>query len=358
MTTQILPPHVFEDFQVAHNQLSVSDLFERYEAIGFLYPAKKRLLTPYFDTIQAHWETLLEGTEGLLWILTREDVIKDHFASISVWKNSNRGVLAQHLVSSGNPFLSLYVMLAAQFKFAHHYDCTEVNSSQNWFRPNNRYAFRVFASMFKKLGTSRASLLRFQYLHQDLTTIPSELNTSFLIDELSHTHPSFIQFVTRQYNSVFVQAEELDQADLRLNSLGQQFQAHGLQRSRKVLCFKDPNSHRLLACVIANRAPIGLNFSFLENRAYFLVDASLDERTRSHLLAAMSQAIKPYYTDFPLGALPIVTDATCSQHLQKQGACFLREYMQSIWMRTGFELWYQHIWSFLERIERRKVVGR
>ena len=358
MTTQILPPHVFEDFQVGHNQLSVSDLFQRYETIGFLYPAKKRLLSPYFDTIQGHWETLLDGTEDLLWILTREDVIKDHFASISVWKNSNRGVLAQHLVSSGNPFLSLYVMLAAQYKFAHHYDSTEVNSSQNWFRPNNRYAYRVFASMFKKLGASRASLMRFQYLHQDLASLSSKQNPSFLVEELVHPDASFIQFVSRHYNSVFVQAEELDQPDLSLNKLGKRFQILGMERSRKILTFKDPNSHKLLACVIANRAPMGLNFSFLENRAYYLTDPRLEYGTRDRLLLAMSQAIEPFYEDFPLGVLPIVTDAYCSHLLQKQGACLIREYMQSIWMRDGFELWYQHIWSFLERIERRQVVGR
>ena len=35
------------------------------------------------------------------------------------------------------------------------------------------------------------------------------------------------------------------------------------------------------------------------------------------------------------------------------GASWLREYMQSIWLREGFTQYYEHLQSFLQRIEMR-----
>ena len=354
MTIDVYNPRSFEDFHMGFNDISIEALFAKYEDIGFLYAAKKKLLSPFFDKIQHNWEQLLQSQEELLWILNKEDLLNEHFASISVWKNSNKGLLAQHLVSTGNPFLSLEVMLAAQFRTQHHLSSEEVISSQNWFRPNNRYAYRVFASMYDKLGPSRSSLIKFQYLHLDLAEIRDFNSCPYEVKEYTHADAGLTLFICRQLNPVFVQAEELDQADLTLSCLGQTFEAYGLERSRKVFTFCDPDSQKILACIVANRAPLGLNFSFLENRAYYIVDKDLDIQQKDALLRSMSQVLKSYYSDFPLQVIPIVTDVSSSHILQSQGARFLREYMQSIWLREGFSLWYDHILSFLRRIEGRR----
>jgi len=284
-------PQRFEDFHIDYNAVSVPTLFERYAEVGFLYPGKRRMLDPYFDKIAQNWDRLLNSPADLMWLLTKEESAKDSFASVSVWKQSNYGLLAQHLVSTGNPFLSLKLLLAAQFKAEHHYGPGEVDSGQNWFRPNNRYAYRVFASMFDKLGPEKASIIPFQYLHMPLDAWGESSSCPFTGD--------------------------------------------------------------VCACVIANRAPLGLNFSFLENRAYYLVEHSLDAPFRDQVVRAMHKAIRSYYADFALQAIPIVTDEKTSRTLQLQQAHFVREYMQSIWLRSGFSQWFEHIQSFLERIERR-----
>ena len=360
MTRQIYPPTKFEDFQTDYNSVTIDSLFAKYEEIGFLYPEKRQLLNPYFTQIKENWTRLLESKEQMLWILTKQEALKEHFASISVWKNSNRGVLAQHLVSTGNPFLSLKVMLAAQFKCEHHFDSSEVISSQNWFRPNNRYAYRIFASMYDKLGADKASLMKFQYLHMPLEAIDSHQGCPFRIEEVKGIDPEFTEFVKRQYSSVFVEAEELDQEDLHFSGLNDIFQQYGLARSRKIIKVINPTDGRICASIVANRAPMGLNFSFLENRAYYILDKALDLPLRDmpmryQIIRAMNTAIQPFYQDFPLGAIPIVTDESSSEILQLQQAKFLREYMQSIWMREGFAEWYQHILSFLKKIERRTL---
>lgn len=347
-----LMTNTFEDFKVDFNKVTVKELFYKYEEIGFIYPAKKALLTPYFNLIIENWEKLLKSKEDLLWILTKNHNGK-YFASVSVWQYNNYGVQAQHLVSNGNPFLSLKTMLAAQMKAKHHYARGEMRTSQNWFRPNNRYAYRVFASMYEKLGPRYASLLAFHYLFLRLDKVKYAEQNLYWVEEVSVVDNELISFIAKQYNEVFVRAEELDQEDIDLSLVNKVFQKYGLKRSRKVLKISDKQSGKIVACILANRAPLGLNFSFLENRAFYILDKRLDRNTRKVLIQTMNQSIKHFYKDFELKAIPIVTDETSSAILQQQGAEFFRVYMQSIWGEEGFSLWYDHIESFLKRIEKR-----
>ncbi len=357
MNASALKKQTFEDFKINFNKQSVSQLFKKYEEIGFIYPAKKELLAPHFKQIKRNWECLSKKEKDLLWILTNDSEDQKDFASVCVWKQSNYGLVAQHLVSNGNPFLSLKVMLAAQFKAEHHYDETEVKSSQNWFRPDNRYAYRVFASMFEKLGSKNASLILFQYLHLKLDQINTVQQSDFYVEEVRGIDQELIHFVQTQYGEVFLKAEELDDEDINLSKLGATFKKHGLNRSRKVFKIKDRQTKKAIATIVANRAPIGLNFSFIENRAYYILDKNLDSRKRALVLQTMHAAIKSYYKDFDLQAIPIVTDELSSTILQTQKATYIRAYYQSIWMRAGFPMWFTHIQSFLEKIEKR-IEGR
>ena len=339
------------------NTFSVSAIFDKYEAVGFLYPAKKKLLAPHFHQITKNWEQLYHTPERLLWTLALTDEkVQKNFASISIWRQSNYGFVAQHLVSTGNPFLSLKVMLRAQSIAAFDFGSNEIKSSQNWFRPNNRYAYRVFASMYKKLGPAKSSLIPFQYLQLPLDQINSHQGKGFNAEPVDGIDNELIQFVQTQYGNVFIKAEELDQADIELRNIGNTFQKYGFNRYRKIYKFRDQNSGKIVAAIIANRAPIGLNFSFLENRAYYLLDPALSNEAVSDVLKKMNATLHSVYADFELQSIPIVTDSRASTTLQLLGANFQREYMQSIWMRDGFAQWYDHIHSFLQRIEKRDKI--
>ena len=61
------------------------------------------------------------------------------------------------------------------------------------------------------------------------------------------------------------------------------------------------------------------------------------------------------FMDFEPGLIPIVTDLVTAESVQKLGAVYIREYIQSIWMREGFRGWFEHINSFLDKIEIRKM---
>ena len=153
MKTDKLKALLSRKFDVQINELDTNHLFNKYESTGFLYAAKKKLLAPYFKTIQQNWQRMLNDRHDLHWDKnTKSQPMAEDFASITFWKQSNHGLFAQHLVSTGNPILSLKVMLAAQYATELFFGHEEIQSSQNWFRPNNRYAYRIFASMFEELG--------------------------------------------------------------------------------------------------------------------------------------------------------------------------------------------------------------
>jgi hypothetical protein len=244
-------------------------------------------------------------------------------------------------------------MLEAQAIVVHRFSEKEIFSSQNWFRPNNRYAYRVFASMYDKLGNDKAALIHHHYLHLPLDVIPVRDHSSYLVEEVEDADPELIRFVKQQYGEVFVRAEELDQTDIQFRNNGRLYRRHGLSLMRRVFKIRDPRTGRILACLIANRAPLGLNFSFLENRAYYILDKHLAPAVRTEVLSSMNYTAYAAYYHIALGKVPIVTDQRTAEVLFRQKAVKVREYVQSIWLREGFRQWYDHIYSFLQRIEGR-----
>jgi len=343
-----------KNLPVQLNGKTINGLFEKYEEIGFLYPEKKALLKPHFQQISQNWDILLNSKEELLWMMTTDkQLIENDFASITSWKQSNYCFFAQHLVSTGNPTMSLKILLAAQDKAEFDHDESDIRACQNWFRPNNRYAYRVFASIYDKLGEKKSSLLTFYYLHLSLNAIDANSQNNYVSEEVLGKDEELIAFVTQQYGEVFVRGEELDQADIQLDEIDAIYRKYNLSRRRKILKIRDQKTQQIVACIIANRGPLGLNFSFLESRAYYIVSKDLEESQRQSVLAAMNFATKSFYVNFELQTIPIVTDDLTSKTLQTQSAILQRKYMQSIWLREGFADWYAHIYSFLKRIEER-----
>lgn len=336
---------------ISLNDISIADLFDRYESIGFLYPEKKEMLGPFMDQIISNWETLVQSKEELLWIMSSERLARD-FASISVWQNTSRGLVAQHLVSNGNVKLSLQVMLEAQKRVQSDQTHRPMISSQNWFRPVNRYAYKIFASIDRRLGPDLSVVNSFQYLHMDLDSVAEFNSQDYVSESINSSNAQLVSFLTIEQGPVFVTAEELDTEDITLQSLGKAFEKYDQTRSRSILKISQKDSGKIVACVIANRAPLGLNFSFLENRAYYILDSDLTIDQRIEVLKLMNTKAKIYYQDFKLQTIPIMTDLPNSKLLQNEGATHIREYMQSIWLREGFSQWHDHVASFLQKISK------
>ncbi len=311
------------------------------------------MLQQHLPTIIANWKKLSTTPEELLWFQTNHDhQTTKNFASVTLWKQSNRGLFSQHLVSTGrNPALSLRTMMAAQYKTENDFTAEQMNSSQNWFRPENRYAERILGSMVERLGEDRACRIIHHYLHLPEDVVSPVVKQELSVSEITEPTDAFIDFVRQCTHPVFVIAEELDQNDLVLEGLNGIYAAYGLSRHRKI--FVVHRRGAIVACLVANRAPIGTNFSLLGNRCYLLMDGALSMDLREDIVRTAVPHISEAYASFTMNFVPMITDEVTAEALLRLGARFYCRYTQSIWLRSGFSPWHDHIGSFLDRIASR-----
>jgi hypothetical protein len=118
-------------------------------------------------------------------------------------------------------------------------------------------------------------------------------------------------------------------------------------------------SDEALGAAIAYRGPLGLNFSFVENRCDLLLDPRLSEAEAAAASSALIDASMAAYADFELDDVPVVADTSAAPALSALGGQFLRNYCQGIWLKDGHALLHRHVdrcyARLLTRVERRSV---
>src|SRR5882672_2617908 len=320
--------HAINGVQV--NAIAVGELFALYERTGFLYPDKAARLTPHIEQVRENWRRMLRGGESLLYVLTAGDEERGR-ASLAVWRTTHKGWMSQHLVSESNPYASRAVMLdAAAASIVKGVDL----SAQNWFRPENRFPARVFGSMVQTIGESLSSVQRHAYFAFPRTlSLPTEKRIRVVPYNSSH-HEALLEIAAAARGNIYITAEELEQ-DVEFAAVDELYRGVGLRRTRHVWLAYRANKEEPIGAAIAYRGPLGVNFSYLENRCDLLLHPTLPEsevfEAASALLAACSKA----YDDFELEEIPVIAEEMATHVLYKLGAEFLRHYCQGIWLRDG-----------------------
>lgn len=346
-TVDSLPPlsDVYGAYGVEVNALSVSELFDLYERTGFLYPDKAARLFPHLATVRENWRRMLQAGESLLYVLTAGDKRRGR-ASLAVWRTAHYGIMSQHLVSENNPFASRAVMLAAAAATIR----KSVDlSAQNWFRPENRFPARVFGSMVQTIGESLSSVQRHAFF-----ALPKKLKLTCdgrirveAYDSSQRQELSAIAAAAR--GSIYVTAEELDR-DVEFAKVNALYREVGLQRTRHVWLAYHPNKEEPIGAAIAYRGPLGVNFSYLENRCDLLLHPTLPESEVSEAASSLLKAAAGAYEDFELEEIPVIVEEMATHVLYKLGAEFLRHYCQGIWLKNGQPRFYRHVDSFYSKL--------
>ncbi|MCA8996995.1 MAG: hypothetical protein KDA80_08415, partial [Planctomycetaceae bacterium] len=146
----------------------------------------------------------------------------------------------------------------------------------------------------------------------------------------------------QQRGDVYVQAEQLDGEDIALDGLNALYRRVGLFRSRRVIAvFRQTEELPCFAAIIW-RGPLGMNFSFLENRCDLL---AVNEKSAREGLAAAWPTLCEFYDDFLPGFIPFVVAPEQARAILEIGAEEICQYTQSIWLRDGFPAWYSHVAS-------------
>jgi hypothetical protein len=332
-------------YGVQVNAIDVDELFALYERTGFLYPEKAARLLPHLQRVKENWDRMLRAGESLLYVLTAGERLRGR-ASLAVWRSTRRGWTYQHLISESNPYASRAVMLAAEAAMI--LKASE-ESAQNWFRPENRFPARVFGSMTDAIGESLSSVHKHAYL-----AFPRGASLSLEGDiRLVPYEPSYkadlCALAAQTRGHVYVAAEELT-GDVPLQSLDVLYRQVGLRRYRQVWLAYRNKSKEPVGAAIAYRGPLGLNFSFLENRCDLLLSPSLSAIESGRASAALLGAAVTAYEKFELEHIPLIASEQDVPALLKLGAQFVRQYCQCIWLKDGYPRSYRHVDSFYSRI--------
>jgi hypothetical protein len=332
-------------YGVQVNAIGVSELFDLYERTGFLYPDKAARLTPHIEQVRENWRRMLLGGESLLYVLTAGDEERGR-ASLAVWRTTLKGWMSQHLVSESNPYASRAVMLdAAAAIILKGVD----ESAQNWFRPENRFPTRVFGSMVQTIGESLSSVQRHAYFSlPKKISLPSAGGIRTVAYNSSHKGAlSAIATATR--GRIYVTAEELT-GDVEFEALDELYRRVGLRRTRRVWLAYRGNKNEPIGAAIAYRGPLGLNFSYLENRCDLLLHPTLPESEALSVVASLLKASSVAYRDFELDEIPVIADQIAVPALLKLGVDFVRHYCQGIWLKEGHPGFYRHVDGFYSKL--------
>jgi len=148
---------------------------------------------------------------------------------------------------------------------------------------------------------------------------------------------------------VYVAAEEFAD-DVPLKALELLYRRVGLRRNRHVWLAYRKGKNELIGAAIAYRGPLGLNFSFLENRCDLLLSPALPEPEIQSVAASLLAAVVPVYDNFELEDIPVVVAEAAVPALLNLQAQFIRHYCQCIWLKGGYPRAYRHVDSFYSKV--------
>ena len=339
------PADVYAEYGVRVNAQSVEEIFELYERSGFLYPEKAARLRPHIAKIKDNWRRLLRSDDSLMAVLTSGDS-QHGMGSLTVWRTAQRGSTLQHLVSENNPFASRAVMLASgAASMVNKYE----DSGQNWFRPQNRFPARVFGSVVDAVGSARSSVQRLSYfaLPRQLGYLPEP--GVYVVAYDPPQKATLCALAASVRGHIYVVAEGLA-GDVEFAGIDQLYRRVGLSRTRRVWIAYRTRTQEVLGAAIVYRGPLGINFSYLENRCDLLISPSVSQSETTGVARALLRAVTPAYADFELDEIPLIADDHSARACHQLGAEFLRHYCQGIWLKDGCSAFYQHIDAFYSRL--------
>lgn len=340
----------YEPYGVSVNAHRVDDVFAHYERCGFLYPAKRERLTPVMRHVRYSWKCSMgaAGERFLHHHIQAGDDDQRQCATLSVWRVSPRRVQSQHLAGHDSPVGSRKVMLSAQDAWF----AAGGEFAENWYRAENRFPNKVFGSVPARLGPDRAVIER-----RSLFAIPRgwcvDHTPAFKAERLGNSAgPSARDTLRRFAGPIVAAAEELDDGDINLEGLNEDYRSAGLRRKRRVYLATAPGYPDPIGIACAYRGPLGLSFSFLESRCDLWLDPNLDDATRLTVAIALIQNAEPVYrNDYPLDYLVVACDERTHDALfAVWPQQHIRTYSRCIWTRAGFWDWYLHVDSFYRRV--------
>ena len=326
---------------------NVEKLFEMYECAGFLYPEKLKLLRPHMATILANWRAALRSRHDLMFVAHHPGQGSGH-SSLSSFRSTKSGWHTQHLVSHNDRMGSMEVLLATCVE---RLQTAEEQSTEMWFRPDNKFANRVFGSMPGFIGPDATCLSEYRYCRLDVAlarALSTDGKQVFTADRVSRADDA--EYIAKTRGKLYASAEEFIGPDIGLETTGALYQEVGLFRRRYVFIVNRATENIPVGYCVAYRGPLGLNLSFLENRSEIALEPSLSECDARTATRVCLRALVGCYGDYEADWIPALLLNEQFSPRADSGLTILRTYRQLILAKDGYARWYQNVRNCFSRV--------
>ncbi|MHC5259380.1 hypothetical protein ACYSUO_16010 [Streptomyces sp. UC4497] len=337
------PAADYAEFGCEVNTLAPDRLLDHYARSRLLYSEKAARLEPFLPLVLENWERAAAAGSSLLRVVLRRTP-DDGLASMATWRCTWTCWHAQHLVGSGPPEAVRAVILASQKTTMRE---GRFGAVQMWFRPDHPYMGRVFGTLEEWMPPGTGSVESGDYLMVPLPVArsladPEDHDASTSEWDGDGACAELAALAVRTRGALYARAEELWTDDLLLTALDSLYRTVGLRRRRRIWLHPDERG-RLSGAALAHEGPLGLNLSLLENRLDLLVDPGLDAARAERVVRRLLPRACEAYESFPLGAIPVATDARTGRFLREAGAEPVARYSRAIWLAEGYADFYRHI---------------
>jgi hypothetical protein len=323
------------------NAVSLEDLLVRYEASKFLDRTKGDTLAPDLDAVSDTWERMLSAGEELRRVITFESEDGRRWGSVDAWLSGPGTWAVQHLAANGGGVGSRASILTSVARCLADPDFI---AAESWFRPSNPFPHRVLGDSVDAIGEDVSSRSDCEYLAVNARCVPG---TRALVSEVRDAAGDLLDLLDllgRSHTKVNIVTKGVTR-DLGLEGVDAIYRMVGLRRYRRTWLARS-RSGDCLGAVLAHRGPVGLNFSFLENRCDLVLFPGLAPELAADAAAGLLAAAADAYEDFSPGFIPVATPAACAPAVVWMGASAIRTtvvggqapeatYSHISWLRPG-----------------------
>jgi hypothetical protein len=330
-----------ENELIQFNSTSAEKLFEIYQALNFIYPAKMEHLQPIIHTVKENWEKAMKLDFPLFWVSTIKQNPDNIISSGTAWQYLNNGMIAQHLCSN-QPIGSRMIFLGMLSKIIDNQHTGYIDSYQIYYQPQNKYSSKVFETHGLKAGKELSGIIHYNYLELPFLKIDCSGNIQ-LTEINSGINSDFIRFVTEQRGELFLKVQELNSEDINLKKLNNRFKSQGLKRTRRIFAAGVPGSPEIYGVIIINESSLGFNFSFFENSCELILCKNSDAQFLLQIAHKLLFRASEINALSPLEFIPVLTDPIHCMVMAELNGKVTRNYNLFIMLKGGYERYYEEV---------------
>ena len=260
------------------SNIDLDALWDFFFETGFVYPAKYLHIAEQKEKFKAVYKKLYHEHPEIVRHVIYQDRgrIYGHVSMFRYYKKT--WILHHHAAVKSNKHKAGLVVMNHILQYI--YEIHSLSSARTkyigcYFRPENRFANRVFGGSARSLNDVKKSSLdefAYFYLHPDVKSISSSNSMIFCESDIED-----LEILKNWYAEIsgglLIQALDLDPEIFSMDeSISKDYVKAGLKREKKIFSLKKDDD--LLAILIVNISDFGLNMSDLTNCIQFFV---LDE---------------------------------------------------------------------------------